>query len=305
MWLKILPEGSLGVLETERNSSNFGARSQMVRPCLRWAGSKRHLVQRILELIPFPSHRYFEPMVGAGHLFFSLRAPRSIISDANAELVNFYCVLRDSLDNMWEILQSYGRTKEDYYRVRNLNPKDPIERGARFLYLNSLCWNGLYRVNSQGQFNVPYGNRRPEMLWDFENLRACSMALATAEIRNEDFEALLEEYRPGVGDVVFLDPPYPRGSTCRKRKLGFNEYTVDGFTLEDHRRLARVARRWGSAGATIVVTEASHPEIIELFGSDFKVVEVESHSTISGKSIGRRTVSEAILVYRGGGSFAI
>ena len=171
-----------------------------------------------------------------------------------------------------------------------MKPRSKIGRAVRFAYLNRLCWNGVYRVNQSGEFNVPFGNRLPTKLWDGEHLRKAANVLRRAELVCGDFESTLEIC--GEGDVVYLDPPYPKK---RKDGIGFNRYTRTPFTLDDHKRLAAAVIRLHRIGVRLIVTIPSSKEFISLFPKDFRVSRVQSASLISCNGRSRGKFSESIL----------
>ena len=160
---------------------------EIVRPCLRWAGGKTRLLSTLLSLIPESFETYIEPMIGGGSVFLSVRPRKAIISDINADLINFYQVLRDTPIKLIDRLIALSPSKEQYYRFRSDSPTTSIDRAIRFAYLNRLSWNGLYRVNKGGKFNVPFGGRYPKKMWDPSHLLQVSQLLQSADIIAGDF----------------------------------------------------------------------------------------------------------------------
>ncbi len=185
------------------------------------------------------------------------------------ELVNFYLVLRDDLEELLRDLEKHRNTAEYYYRLRALEPQtlSPVERASRFLYLNKTAYNGLWRVNSQGKHNVPFGRYKDPRICDAENLTLASRALKRAEIICDDFSRVLEFARPGV--FVYLDPPYyPLSATAK-----FTGYTAHAFGVEDQRRLAAVFRELDRRGCLVMLSNSDTPFIRELYaGYDLRVV---------------------------------
>jgi len=176
-------------------------------------------------------------------LFFWIAPANCILSDINPELINFYQVLKDSSETLIPTLLRLRASKRLYYRLRSSKPSDPVSRAVRFAYLNRLCWNGLYRVNRLGQFNVPMGDRLPGQLWRRADLEQAAQALRRSKLLVGDFIETLKLSQQG--DFVFLDPPYPRGSTearDTREPLGFSRYSSTNFSVLDHERLGQAMR---------------------------------------------------------------
>ena len=249
----------------------------MAEPILKWAGGKRQLLDELYARFPATYGRYHEPFVGGGAVFFDLEPPAATVNDANPRLVNFYERVRDAPDALIERLESFddpdadpdpalpyteetarGRDVERYYyqqRARfNRRPYegefDPVEEAALLLYLNRTCYNGLYRENADGGFNVPVGRYANPDWVQRDRLRRASDALADARIRNDDFGYVLDAAEPG--DLVYFDPPYePMSATAN-----FNEYSAEGFDREDQRRLLDVAGELDDAGVWVVLSNS-------------------------------------------------
>jgi len=265
--------------------------SAIPRPFARWAGSKRTLLPEIVKLLPAEFRDYREPFVGGGSLFFLLQPVSAVLSDSCGELIDAYRALRDDPERLIRILEPLRPEREFFYQLRSNRSSDPIIRAAEFIYLNKTCWNGLYRVNSNGHFNVPYGLPKTDSLFDADNLRACGRVLSGAEIEilHGDFEELLVD--TAEADLVFLDPPY----VTRHNNNGFVDYNETLFSWKDQERLARVAGTMADRGATVIVANANHQEMIELYRS-FRTVTVSRSSTLAGKVASRGRVEEALLV---------
>ena len=215
------------------------SRRLFVKPILKWAGGKTQLITQLLPHVPERFGTYIEPFFGGGALFFTLQPERAIISDSNPELVNLYRQVATAVDSVIGCLKRYRNTREGYYAVRaqDWHILAPAEAAARMIYLNRTCFNGLYRVNRKGDFNVPYGRYSNPRICDEANLRAASVLLKRADILCGDFAQVLDECAK-PGDFVFLDPPYlPVG------KWGdFKRYTKEQFYEADHRRLAEATK---------------------------------------------------------------
>jgi DNA adenine methylase len=259
-------------------------------PVLRWAGGKKHLASRLVAALPDSYNRLVEPMVGSAAVFFAASPDAALLADSNPELINFYEVLSRRTKSFVDGLMDLSASREQYYELREARPRTKLQRAVRFAYLNRLCWNGLYRVNKNGEFNVPFGKRLPSKLWDREHLERAGRALRRADFRCCDFEETLGLCAPG--DVVYLDPPYPRR---RKDGNGFNRYTPVPFSEHDHERLARLARELDGRGIHVIVTTPNSKAFLTRFPKVFRSRSVASLSLIScdGKTRGR--VREAIL----------
>lgn len=245
-------------------------------PFLKWAGGKRGLIGQLEPLLPKGFGRYIEPFVGGGALFFHLHnlgrtRNGALLNDLNTELMNCYRVVQDArlLETAIRLLEEHARhvgEKSYYYRIRSLDrepgfaSRPPVERAARTIFLNHACYNGLYRLNRKGQFNVPYGKwRRPPRVFDERNVRACHRALQEVELREEDFAECLSWARQG--DFVYLDPPYdPLSPTS-----SFTAYTGERFTERDQARLAQVSRELDHRGCLVMMTNSATRLVKRLF----------------------------------------
>lgn len=271
------------------------------RPFVKWAGGKGALVSEIAARIPRDNsfRRYIEPFVGAGALFFWIRrsfpALECILSDSNEELINAYRSLRDDVERVLSKLETYAElhSEQHFYAVRSARPHEAAERAARFIYLNRTCYNGLYRVNRRGEFNVPFGRYNHPRIVDRENLLAVATALAGVDLRSADFEAVLSEC--SSGDLVYLDPPYHPLSTTS----AFTSYTREGFGEEEQRRLARAFGDATGRGAFVILSNSSAEFVRELYsGLEPRPTldEVSVSRPINSRASGRGPVAE-LLIY--------
>jgi len=251
----------------------------MARPVLKWAGGKTQLLKQLLPATAIPYNRYIEPFLGGGAFFFALRPEDAVIGDSNPELINVYRTLVDNVEGIIKKLAHYSNDKDLYYSVRAIRWEtlDPVEAAARTIYLNRTCYNGLFRVNKKGQFNVPYGRYKNPKICDAENLRAAALVLRQATIVQDDYKEVLCKYAR-KGDFVYLDPPYLPISEFSD----FKRYTKEQFYEEDHRELAEEARRLHRLGCHIVLTNSNAPLIRELY-KDFHTEVVETRRNISKK----------------------
>lgn len=259
---------------------------------LKWPGGKRAILRYLLPFAPTTFRRYYEPFVGSGALFFTLAPINANLSDSNKELTNCYIQVRDHPQTIIEMLANMKNTQEDYYRIRGSSPIDPVEQAARFIYLMTLSFNGLHRVNLQGKFNVPYNHKTHLNPCDREKIVKASIALARASIVNCDFEKAVESATHG--DFVYFDPPYAV-STGPRRFVKYNDVV---FSWEDQIRLALTARRLASRGCYVLVSNASHPKILELYQDyGFHSHTITRLSVIAAKSKHRGSITE-YLFYR-------
>ena len=229
---------------------------------VKWAGSKAYVMDRILELMPAFHSTYYEPMAGSGTVFLSLRPPVAVLSDVNSELMNCYEVIRGQLDPLLAALARHDNTKEHFFAVRSqqADALAPVERAARTIFLNKTCFNGLYRVNAGGKFNVPFGNIGWANIRDEEALRRIHGLLQHATLRCCDYEQSLQRAR--CGDLIYFDPPYL--SPGPKATI-FYAYQPTPFGLDEHRRLAATFRRLDRRGCHVVLSNSDVPQIRELY----------------------------------------
>ena len=262
-------------------------RIKTVKPFLRWAGGKQWISNRLSKLI-FPAHgTYYEPFLGGGSLYFAAQPPRAILSDVNQRLIETYTRLRDTPLELIDILAMWANNEHTYYKVRQMDFDDAIARAAQFIYLNRTCWNGLYRVNKQGKFNVPFGHHG-RTVFDPQHLIAVSQSLKKAELYQADFNQILKRAREG--DFIYLDPPY----TSLHGSNGFRQYNERLFSWHDQQRLGRTATRLAERGCKVVVSNADHEPVVELYPG-FSYTRVPRHSILAARSEFRRVTSELVL----------
>jgi DNA adenine methylase len=271
-----------------------------VRPILKWAGGKWQLMPTLERHFPplASVRRYFEPFVGGAAVFFHLQYPRSHLSDTNAELVNVYQVVRDRVGELIAALGAHVNTADHYYRVRAQDPAtlSAMERAARLIYLNKTCYNGLYRVNRQGRFNVPFGRYRNPTICDPANLEAASRALRHATLAVGDHETALRDATGG--DFVYFDPPYQPVS----RTASFTSYTDARFDASEQERLARTYRRLHRAGCYLMLSNSDTPLIRDLYAG-FRIETIAANRAINCRADGRGPVAELVIVnYRPDGA---
>lgn len=262
-----------------------------VEPILKWPGGKRWAVPILHEFLPPVYDKYIEPFFGAGALFFSIKPENAILSDINADLINFYKVLREDGASLTRFLRAHQEkhSKEYYYKIRSTSFDSNVESAARFLYLNRTCWNGLYRVNRKGEFNVPIGTKST-VISEFDNFSLLSEILSSSNIMCSDFERVVA--KANYNDFVFVDPPY----TVAHNQNNFIKYNRDLFSWADQIRLFDSLQKALQRGARVIITNADHPEVIKLFSKLGRYIQLSRHSVLSGKSSGRKNTTEALFL---------
>ena len=260
------------------------------KPFVKWAGGKRQLLAAIRANLPELAAAYFEPFVGGGALFFDVEPRRAILSDANAELINCYLAVRDRVDALVLALRRHVYDRDHYYRVRAQSPGalDEVERAARTIFLNKTGFNGLYRVNSRGIFNVPFGRFKNPNICDEPNLRACSARLRGVDVRCRPFEAVLADARPG--DFVYFDPPYVPLS----RTAHFTAYSDLKFDLADQERLACVFERLADRGVRAMLSNSDVEWVRERYAR-FRMTEVFAPRWVNSVVSARGPVPELLV----------
>lgn len=265
--------------------------AQPLQPFIKWPGGKRWAARQIAELVAARlSGTYFEPFLGGGAVFFHLRPPKAVLADINEDLIATYKTVRRDSGAIIGHLRRYRVTEEDYYRMRERDPKDSVARAARFLYLNRTAFGGVYRLNLDCRFNVPYGGgeRTPAILWETEILENAARALRKAQLKVSDFEPILDLAR--TGDVAYCDPTY----TVAHDNNGFVRYNERNFSWSDQRRLAAVAGAAARRGATVIISNAHHASIRELYPTA-QFITLTRISRISPKVSHRRPVDELLI----------
>lgn len=266
------------------------------RPFLKWAGGKTQLADALLERMPPVFNVYHEPFLGGGALFFRLyregRIRRAVLSDLNAELIDTYIAIRDYPLEVIRLLSEFPYDKQFYYAIREKDPWQLSlpERAARMIYLNKTGYNGLYRVNRQGKFNVPFGRYKSPKYLDRENLLAVSRALQDVDILCTPFETVLERAAPG--DFVYFDPPYvPLSKTAN-----FTSYLADGFGPSDQERLRNVCVELSKKGVYVMLSNSDTQTIRSLYGLPYFVIdEVLANRAINSNGAKRGKITELVI----------
>ncbi|MCS6578701.1 DNA adenine methylase [Curtobacterium poinsettiae] len=265
-----------------------------LRPFLRWAGSKRRLLPQLVPFLPDSFDSYFEPFLGGGSLATLLKPTHGVLSDRSSELIHTWRTVSESPLEVLRAIEAWPLEKETYYQVRGQKDLDAITSAARFIYLNRGAFNGLYRVNRQGSFNVPWGAPKSSMVVADGLLESIASWLRepTLQIRCSDFQDVISV--ASENDLVFADPPY---HAVRPDGRDFRHYNHELFSYDDQVRLASEARAARDRGAKVLVTNSASEEIASLY-SDFQVVELAQISTIAASSIRRQAVVEYLFVSR-------
>lgn len=258
-------------------------------PFVKWAGGKRALVPEIVKLLPHQFGQYWEPFCGGGAVFFALdsRINSAQLSDVNRELMLTYAMLRKNAEGVIELLEEHAEKhdKKYYQKIREEGHsyQSPLKIAARFIYLNKTCYNGLYRVNQSGQFNVPMGNYKKPAICDRDNLEAVGEVLAKATIKTQSFEKI----RPAKGDFVYCDPPYDET---------YQGYTEQGFDEKQQTALRDAATDWHKQGVHFVISSSDTPLIRKLYrAKKFRMVAVSAPRSISCKAKDRDHVTEWLI----------
>lgn len=252
------------------------------KPILKWAGGKTQMLGDLLPKVPSSYRRYIEPFFGGGAMFFALQPEQAIIADSNPELINLYRQVANHVDDVICQLKKYENTQEMFYAVRGQDwtMLPEAEAAARTIFLNKTCFNGLYRVNKKGQFNVPFGKYKNPKICDEEGLKAASAALKKAEIVCGDYLLVLEHYAQ-PGDFVFLDPPYLPISEYSD----FKRYTKEQFYEEDHVELAKMVKTLHERGCHVILTNSNHPLVHELYAPfTIDVIQTKRHISCNGST---------------------
>lgn len=292
----IISETSFIELSTPSKIENNIDYKVNATPFIKWVGGKRQLMKEIKQYLPKEFNQYFEPFIGGGAVFFELKRENSFINDYNPELTNLYEVIKTNPKALIRDLKKHINTEEYYYALRALdrNPVvfkslSKVERASRFIFLNKTGFNGLYRVNSKGQNNVPYGKNPNARIVDEENILACSTALKKTIITTGDFEKIKPHIKKG--DLVYLDPPYvPVNATS-----SFTGYTDQGFKEDMQIRLKEFCDYIDSIGAFFMLSNSYTKFILDLY-SEYTIQIVEANRALNCKAAGRGKINEVLVM---------
>jgi DNA adenine methylase len=289
---------------TENGTARRRDTNLILRPFLKWAGGKRQLLPVLRKYIPKSYKTYFEPFIGAGALLFDLQPKRAIINDTNEKLINCYQVIKDSPKELLEITREHqnNNSKDYYYKLRELDRElyksifdnlSNVEKAARIIYLNKTCFNGLFRVNSQGQFNVPYGDNKNPVIAEERIIMAISEYLNEnkVQILNQDFAKAVSSAKSG--DFIYFDPPYDPVSDSSS----FTGYDLNGFDREEQMRLKKLCDNLVSKGCQVLISNSSTDFIRSLYGDEsyYKVDEVKASRHINSVGTSRGKINELLI----------
>lgn len=260
-------------------------------PFLKWAGGKRWLADKIKTVVPEKIETYYEPFLGSGAIFFKLQPKKAVLSDLNEKLISTYLAIKDDWKKVEQHLAIHAKahSKEYYYKVREQQFRTSHTSAAQFIYLNRTCWNGLYRVNRNGQFNVPVGTKTNVIL-ETDDFEALAQILKNVELQCVDFEKTID--RANVGDLIFADPPY----TVHHNHNGFVKYNENIFSWEDQVRLSNALRRAKDRGVKIIVTNANHESVRNLYSEEFSLLTMSRKSVIAGSTSARKDFDELLII---------
>jgi DNA adenine methylase len=264
------------------------------RPFVKWVGGKRQLLPQLVARMPKHYGRYYEPFLGGGALFFAVQPSKATLVDSNEELINAYSVVASNPKKLVTSLLKHEHTSQYFYDLR-AKDREPtyakwsdIERASRLIYLNKTCYNGLYRVNSKGYFNAPFGNYKNPKICDPENLHACSELLKSATIRCCSYKEISKTVK--AGDFVYLDPPYaPMSATSN-----FTAYVADGFGSQDQVDLRDFCCKLDERGVYWMLSNSAAELIFDLY-KDFCIEEVQAARNINSQGYGRGKITELII----------
>jgi len=284
----------MSLSSSELSKARLVAEVRVPTPFLKWAGGKGQLLGQLAGYLPKESRTYFEPFLGGGAVFFSLRPEKAVLSDLNPDLVNVYLTVRDCPAELMEALDrhaEYRLSEEYFYEVRRQETSklSPIERAARTVFLNKTCFNGLYRVNARGGFNVPWGGYTNPTLYDRVNLLSASALLQGKKVLLADYRKACGRARKG--DFVYFDPPYhPLSDTSR-----FTSYTKEEFGDREQEALADTFRKLDERGCLIMLSNSSTPFVRSLYGG-FRVETLRAKRAINSKGSGRGAIDELLVL---------
>lgn len=264
-----------------------------IKPFLRWAGGKTWLTKHIDEFLPTDFNDYFEPFIGGGAIFFYLKSRgylknKSYLSDSNSDLINTYKTIKSDPEDLIRLLEEFKNTEEEYYKIRKLTFDNKLQNAAKFIYLNKTSYNGIYRVNSKGEYNVPYGHRKTKDLYDFDNILKVSQSLEKTYFSVTDFKNKCRDTKEN--DLIFLDPPY----TVAHENNGFIQYNQSLFSWENQIQLSEILQSLEEKKTHFVLTNASHTSIDALYQVGNKNI-LSRASTIGGAGATRTNYNEVII----------
>lgn len=264
-------------------------------PFLKWAGGKRRLLKQYNPYLPPRNEirHYYEPFVGSGAAFFYLQPQRATLSDNNEKLIEVYRVVQQDVEGLIPILRKHKNEESYFYQIRALDPANlpPLEQAARLIYLNKTCYNGLYRENQQGRFNVPFGRYKNPKICDEQRLRTAAEALRGVNLQVAEFDDAISGAKPS--DFIYFDPPYaPISATSN-----FTSYNRHDFQASDQRRLADTIHQLTGDGCRVMLSNSNAPLVYELYDDrDYRLIEVQSRRNINSKADRRGSITELLIL---------
>jgi len=268
--------------------------SNVAQPFIKWAGGKRQILNELISRLPKSYGRYFEPFIGGGALFFALKPENAYISDINPELVNVYSIIKNNLDSLINDLKKHENNFDYYIKIRDIDRAVPYknwsntQKASRFIYLNRTCYNGLYRVNSKGQFNVPFGKYSNPKILNENNLKSCSKVLQSTEIKLSDFSNIINYVQKG--DFVYFDPPYvPLNETS-----SFTSYTKEGFDTNMQNRLKKICDLLDEKGVYFMLSNSDTKIINDLY-NEYKIEKIFATRAINSNANRRGKICEVLV----------
>jgi DNA adenine methylase len=260
------------------------------QPFLKWAGGKTQLLQELLARMPDTYEVFYEPFIGGGALYFAVSPSQAVIADINEDLVNAYTVVRDNPKELIKALSKFKNEKEYFYEVRSMDEAKmtALEKAARLIYLNRTCFNGLYRVNKSGQFNVPFAGYKNPNITQEERILADSKILNNTKIKHSGFDNMLKSAK--AGDFIYLDPPYYPKSVYSD----FKRYNKEQFYKEDHERLAELYNELNDRGCKVMLSNSDTPFTRELY-KKWRIDTVYAKRMINRDASKRGEVTEIIV----------
>lgn len=259
-----------------------------IKPFLRWAGGKQWLTKTLLSISPEKYSTYYEPFLGGASFFLTLGPKNAVLGDLNKQLIYTYMAIKNFPEKVIAHLRKWANNKETYYQIRSSEFNEDSEKAAQFIYLNKTCWNGLYRVNTRGLFNVPFSDNG-RRVFEVDQIISISDKLQNAKLIVGDFEFVLKSAK--TNDLIYLDPPY----TVSHSNNGFRQYNEKLFSWDDQIRLARIADFLIEKGCYVIVSNAMHKPLIDLY-SNFKILEISRQSIIAANSKHRKKITEILLI---------
>ena len=264
-------------------------------PFLKWAGGKSRLLKQYAPYFPSRDHvrHYYEPFIGSAAVYFHLQPANARLSDVNEKLVEVYRVVQQDVEALIEVLKGHRNDRDYYYQIRGQDPRklSPVARAARLIFLNKTCYNGLYRENRKGEFNVPFGRYKNPTICDSARLRRASLGLQGVDLQVADFSSSVSP--ASAGDFIYFDPPYiPLNSTSN-----FTSYNRFGFGLDDQRRLAETIHKSTSKGCKVMLSNSDVPLAYELYGSrGYRFISIQARRNINSKAERRGAITELLII---------